>query len=279
MSLLENKISIAEDISLAISIWKNILLESYSEEIEYIYVKGSALKNWDSNIDYVPQISDIDIHIKVKNEEKSNLLHQTIDSSGKFGLEYRKRFENFIRNSNSKSFHLPRIQIVFINKISSSFPFVYSRLQDVQLLFGNPHFPSEISYEKFRQIDLSALINLKSTLDMVPIDLLDRSDPFEYYTLLRRITYIVSPAPVRLLTQLLKNENPYDIWKWNRTKIVQELKTLSLFHIAKFYEVYYLKAWDLYKNDFKNAELFVEVLISGWQLLNQVYNKALELPR
>ena len=33
-----------------------------SQEIRGIYLKGSAQKEWDSPVDYVPEISDVDIH-------------------------------------------------------------------------------------------------------------------------------------------------------------------------------------------------------------------------
>lgn len=42
------------DISIAVNIWKDIILDYFLEEIEYLYAKGSALKPWESNIDYVP---------------------------------------------------------------------------------------------------------------------------------------------------------------------------------------------------------------------------------
>lgn len=166
---------------------------------------------------------------------------------------------------------------MFVNKITTAIDhFVYPRLQDVKVLYGKPVFPKELSAEKIRKIDSLTLKNLKSILNKVPFDLLDRSDPFEYYNLLRRMTYIVSPSPIRLLTQLLITENPYDIWNWNRTTIVRKLRTLSLINIATSYEAYYLKSWDLYTTIFKNVEKFIEVLTLGWKLLDQVYARALE---
>ena len=35
-----------------------------NEAVHGIYMKGSGLKEWDTPIDYVPEISDVDIHIQ-----------------------------------------------------------------------------------------------------------------------------------------------------------------------------------------------------------------------
>jgi len=41
-----------------------VLLEEIPDpDIVGIYCKGSVLKDWDSPLDYVPELSDVDIHI------------------------------------------------------------------------------------------------------------------------------------------------------------------------------------------------------------------------
>ena len=277
MSLLDKKDIIRKDTTIAIDIWKELLLEKFPTEIEYFYAKGSALKPWDSIIDYVPQISDIDIQVKVIESNSSLLLHPSLDISVNINSEYRKRFEKVNNDQNRISYHLPRIQLILINKIVKNLEsFVYPRIQDVHILKGKPKFPVQLSYDKIRTIDFANLTNLKETLEIIPLSLLDRTDPFEYYNLLRRMNYIISPSPVRLLTQLLRNENPYDIWTWNRTKIVLMLKYLSLTTIADLYESYYLIAWELYESTFKNIETFLSLIQIGWTFLNNVYLKSLE---
>ena len=87
--------SIKEDVQIAIKIWKELLLEQFSDDIEYMYVKGSAVKGWSSIIDYVPQISDIDIHVKVKDEQNSELVHPSLETALRVGPEYEKRFIKF----------------------------------------------------------------------------------------------------------------------------------------------------------------------------------------
>ena len=56
---------IRTDIYHSLSIWKDLLINEFEEKIEFIYAKGSAVKPWDSPLDYVPILSDLDIHIKL----------------------------------------------------------------------------------------------------------------------------------------------------------------------------------------------------------------------
>ena len=267
-----------EDIYIAINIWSNLLIEMFQEEIEYIYAKGSAIKTWETKIDYVPQISDIDIHVKVKEHVSGLLNNPDLKTSIALSTEYRKRFKKYNIDQKRTPFHLPRIQLVILNKlVEKKFTFVHSRLQDVRVLFGNPIFPQELDHESIRQLDKSELLKLHTPLKKIPTDMLDRSDQFEYYTALRRITYVISPSPVRLLTQLLRDKNPYDIWTWNRTTILQQLQSLSLHELATTYEQYYLMGWELFNSKFEDIEKFQNTISLGLQVLSLVYNNVLTL--
>ena len=267
-----------EDIEIAIKIWSNLLVEMFQGDIEYIYAKGSAIKSWETKIDYVPQISDIDIHVKLKNHNSGLLLNPSLKMSIALSKDYRKRFEQYNTDQKRKPFHLPRIQLVILNKlVEKKFTFVHSRLQDVRVLFGTPIFTQELDHESIRQLDKLELLKLNEPLKRIPIDMLDRADHFEYYTALRRITYVISPSPVRLLTQLLRDKNPYDIWTWNRTTILQQLQSLSLHELATTYEQYYLMGWELFNSKFEDIEKFQNTISLGLQVLSLVYNNVLTL--
>ncbi|MHA2065893.1 MAG: hypothetical protein ACXABY_16100, partial [Candidatus Thorarchaeota archaeon] len=49
------------DIRMCLQAWIEILHDELGERIDYVYSKGSSMKNWDSPIDYVPVLSDVDI--------------------------------------------------------------------------------------------------------------------------------------------------------------------------------------------------------------------------
>ena len=270
--------SLQLEINVALDIWKNMLLEKFLAELEYIYAKGSSIKQWNSKIDYVPQISDVDIHVKVRDGVQCDLLKPSMELSRQIGSDYEKRFKKFFENQSIHFTHLPRIQLVLINKIKDTEREIfYQRPQDVKIIYGNPIFAIGEQGKKVRKQDRMALESLEKTLEKIPLDLLDRSDYLEYYAVLRRINYVVSPSPIRLLTQLLITENPYDIWAWNRTIIVKELKKLSLTNLAVVYEQYYTLAWDLFEQDFQNTALFLKLIATGLEVLELVNKEYLAL--
>ena len=40
----------------------HLVTDNFGNELKYAYTKGSGIKPWDTPIDYVPILSDIDIH-------------------------------------------------------------------------------------------------------------------------------------------------------------------------------------------------------------------------
>lgn len=266
------------DIDIAIVTWKNLLIKYSQHEIEYIYVKGSSVKTWDSNIDYVPQLSDIDIHIKVKDDKTSSLMNPTVEQSLLFSREFEENFKNTCINLKHQFIHIPRIQIVIINKISKKLEqFTFSREEDVLLILGKIENNIQDEFEIIRKKDKTQLLILPETLNKISSNLLDRSDPFELYILLRRICFIVSPTPVRLLTQLLTKTNPYDIWTWNKTRIVKELEMISLSSIAHHYKQYYESGWDLFKTGFSDTDKFRKIILLAYTILKEVYEIFLKI--
>lgn len=263
-----------EDVTIALDIWKDLLLEFFQDDIEYIYAKGSSTKPWESKIDYVPQISDVDIHVKLFNTNSNSLLHPSLEISLSLITEYQKRFLLHNKSLNRIYIHLPRVQLVILNKITADLiNFTYPRTQDVKILYGNPIFPQEVEYDLVRNRDRQELLKLQDTLRIIPEALRDRSDKYELYIVLRRMNFLVSPTPVRLLTQLLVDDNPYDIWIWNRTTITGKLKELNFHSIANNYEQYYLLGKELFNEDFNNTEKFLSLISTGLKVLELVYNE------
>ena len=66
------KSQLKEEIESSLTIWGDLLERFFGDNLAYVYAKGSAIKKWDSSIDYVPVISDIDIHYGV--HDKKNYL-------------------------------------------------------------------------------------------------------------------------------------------------------------------------------------------------------------
>ncbi|MHA2251284.1 MAG: hypothetical protein ACXAD7_13055 [Candidatus Kariarchaeaceae archaeon] len=258
-----------KDVETSLKIWSQVLIDYFDHQIELVYVKGSAIKEWNGFIDYVPILSDIDIHIKIKqNEEKTiNKLDYTIALD--ISSEYERRFKD------QCLCHIPRTQIIFINQLQEQIEYIPPHKESVRILldrcisldneFLNSR-SSKYSKEFIREVDHKRLEEEQEFLQKVPFSIMDRSG-IDHWTTIRRICWRVSPAPVRLLTQL--SDNVSNLWMMNRTQIMGELRTRGLDSIANSYYNYYLDGWKLFFSDFSNTKYYLGCIRNGLDVLRQ----------
>lgn len=113
------------DIIRALDIWKEILREHGS--VKYAYVHGSALKQWESDIDYVPFISDVDLHIY----PEKNIIFDD-DISWEVPIIYEDGFVE------EPYLHLPRINIKNIKKLIKIKDMIFFEYEHRMNLVGQP---------------------------------------------------------------------------------------------------------------------------------------------
>ncbi|MCK4485057.1 MAG: hypothetical protein KAU89_09540, partial [Candidatus Thorarchaeota archaeon] len=119
-----------DDVHLCIRIWSDLLGSFYGDSLVCAYSKGSGVKPWDGEIDYVPLISDVDIHVHLKPE-----VPITTDDINAFGLamktsaEYEERF----LEASPERLHIPRTQITFVRMLEDMTNYVAPRASDVQM--------------------------------------------------------------------------------------------------------------------------------------------------
>lgn len=251
-----------KDIDNSLDVWKNLLLREFDEKIKFIYAKGSAVKPWNSPLDYVPILSDLDIHIKLIKNTK--IFQNILDPIGK-SLEISKRYEQIFTNKFPRSLHLPRTQLVTINKLLELAEYVPPRLNDVRIIYGEPVIPSKPEPRRIREMDYNGLIKIKETLEKAPMSLIDRSG-LDYWVIIRRINWQVSPTPFRLLTQV-SNIAPIEIWSWNRSKIITELENHGFEEIVGHYKQFYLTGWEAFLAQHHNNQAFRQIIYHGYKVL------------
>ena len=78
-----------------------------------IYSKGSAVKTWDSPIDYVAEISDLDIHVRIIDPFAENNPLSEIDGS----LAFQRIMESRFLQARPHPVHFPRPRVLFLNYI------------------------------------------------------------------------------------------------------------------------------------------------------------------
>ena len=254
---------IRTEVDHSLNIWKNLLINEFKENVEFIYAKGSAIKPWDSPLDYVPILSDVDIHIKLVDEFK--IFQNGLDSITK-SLEISGSYEGHFKEKYPKSLHLPRIQLVTINHLKTLPEYVPPRLNDVRIVYGEPYISTILKPSRIREIDYNHLIEIKETLNNLPMSLIDRSG-LDNWVLIRRINWQVSPTPIRLLTQIIDTA-PLEIWSWNRTKIVAELKDQGFEELIQNYKQFYLKGWEAFLAQHQNNQTLREIIFHGFKVLH-----------
>jgi hypothetical protein len=247
-----------KDVKACLNIWKEILLENFSDKIEVIYSKGSASKPWETAIDYVPILSDVDIHVRFANDDQNTPLNRLpMDRA----LELSKAYETRFLSSQEEYLHLPRVQINDLTRLSQDPSFLLPQVEDVVLLYGWYDPPVAISDEIIRGYDKKNLLRDTEFIKKLPVSAFDRTG-LDYWSLLRRINWRISPAPVRLLTQLILI-TPCEIWSWNRTKIINELIKQDLNSLATSYQEYYIVGWKLFLSEFSKSEFYREIFKLG----------------
>jgi len=249
------------DIEASLKAWTAVLKEDLGPRIEYAYAKGSALKKWESPIDYVPTISDLDIHIMLADDDT---LFSGSAKSFEESMYLSKRYEDEYVRQHPDHLHIPRSQIMTINRLSSIVEYVPPRLQDIRALMGKIPEPLLKADDDVRRIDRANLMNYQEYIEALPQRLFDRTG-LDYWFIIREMCWRVSPAPVRLLTQI--TEDPLNVWSWNRTMTLKKLQSNKYTEIAEHYQNFYLQGWDLFLSDFMSSEAYRNCISAGYYTL------------
>ena len=250
-----------EDINHCLDVWTQ-LLRATCPDLEYLYAKGSALKPWQSLIDYVPMISDVDLHLKLPSgRDLFDGTSQAVTTAADLATQYTTIFTE----SHPDHYHLPRPQLMVLTPERLQ-DFVPPLAKQITMLHGEPKLGNLPAPEVIRQVDRQHLQEDAAYMSRLPEMLVDRVG-IEFWTIIRRLTYRVSPAPVRLLSQ--SSPDPAELWTWNRSRILEELQQQGFDAVAEPYFQFYKTGWQVYLDDFMDQELMLDMIIQGYQVITQ----------
>ena len=260
-----------DDTRVAMEVWAEILPQFFGSRLEYVYVKGSALKPWDSHIDYVPTISDVDIHLGLKDDQP--LFGNTPNDFDTAVSLSRQCEEEFLRRR-PDHLHVPRMQVIETRFLLQSEKYTPPRPEDIKILYGEPHLQELPSPDIIRAGDLERIFDEKEFVDDLPRRILDRTG-LDWWAIIRTMCWRVSPSPVRILTQ--SHPDPIEVWSWNRTTIHRELLKEGYDTIASCYHGFYQSGWNLFLSEFKGLSEFRIVANNGYYVLHECLKEALEI--
>ncbi|SMB86161.1 hypothetical protein [Deinococcus hopiensis] len=212
-----------------------------------LYFKGSASKAWRSPSDYVPELSDLDLHIWFHHEADVQRWAST-----EVALRFVERTEAGYLRRVPAPLHWPRPQVMVLNKLLAQEGFARS---SVTVLHGEP-YPGAVPDPK---VDQQTLLRVYTEAQTQGLNFLDKPGPYGWAAL-RAIHFRLSPTPSRLLSALGAGE-----WAWQqpRSVLLEELRSRGLEDVAELFERYYRLAWAGYATQWKDGQVLRETTSAG----------------
>ncbi len=208
-----------------------------NDEIRAIYLKGSAKKQWDTPIDYVPEASDLDVHVWFHDDEWESSLFSDLDQA----IAVQRDIEGRYRRKCPQPIHTPRPQIMIVNDLLRKPGYMHSPPDSVRVLFGEDCPAADYSaVDEIKQHKCQDLLNFADIIDRYPYRVFDRPDKY-LAELLRDLSYRVSPVGPIVLH--LAGIDPMTVWSMNRTRVTRALEDIGECDLAESYVGYFLARW------------------------------------
>ncbi len=237
------------------------------DEIRGMYLTGSTVKPWDSPLDYVPEVSDVDIHVSFRDD---GAWRQHLDTVPR-ALEVQAAIEACFEKRCPRALHRPRPQLLVMNKlIAEREGFGYAPLSTVVALHGEAYPKDDYSDpDTIRRHNAADLVERAEFVQRVPLLAIDRLWTHAR-DLLSQLTWRISPVgPLALHLSGLDTQH---VWTLNRTRVTAALRDLALHDLADAYSAFYLSGWDYFLSGFTNSSACRTAVLAGTQVLTQGAN-------
>lgn len=224
-----------------------LLAEAPDGSVAGIYVKGSSIRSWESRIDYVPELSDVDIHVRLASDAGP------VVRSFPFALDVAEAALKRFRTRHPSPEHTPRPQLFFLDDIERLPGYLPSPPGGVRTLDGVEYRGATRSqYEDCRDSDRERFAaDAGFVLRDLAGKVIDRPGAL-LWRVVSTLTFRVAPAGPRLLTQL--GVAPWDAWTMNRTSVVRELAARGHENLASHYAGFYVAGWAGFRSGFLDSD-------------------------
>jgi hypothetical protein len=253
-----------KEISFMIYAYINAVMKHIPEkEIKGIYFKGSAQKKWDSPLDYVPELSDFDMHLLFNDD---NAVDRYLGNPTQ-AMDILADAEDLFSQQVEKPLHIPRPQLMILNLLMKWKTYMSSPVNAVSVLYGRPYPLSDYSdTDRFREFDKGHLLEQEEYLDKFPLRIIDK--PLQYLTgPMRDMAWRVSPVGPRVL--ILLGHEPEAAWSLNRTSAVSYFTEAGEQKLAEDYARFYLSGWDYFLSGYSDYMAAKDSLSAGLNVLSR----------
>lgn len=241
-----------------------VLLEEIPEsDLEGIYFKGSAQKDWDSPLDYVPELSDVDIHLLFADDAA---IGRHLGSIPRV-THIQSRVEERYFSKKEKPLHVPRPQIIVLNQLLREEDYVPTPEGAVSVLYGKEYPKADYTdQDRIRFIDCRRVLEEEKFLSELPSRIIDKPSRYIWDSL-RALVWHISPVAPRVLHMLgLPTKKA---WSINRTEAVSHLKEKGEDQLAQHYSQFYLHGWRYFLSKYSDTDAGRSTQISGVNALRQ----------
>lgn len=211
-----------------------------------VYLKGSSVRPWESRIDYAPEVSDVDVHIRVRAAARS------VTGTTDFAVHMARSIEEVFDERFPERVHTPRPQIFFLDDIEGLAGYLPSPDGAVVVLHGEAYTPGSPAAYRASAADDRArfLADAHFVANDLAGKVIDRPGRLAWQVV-STLTWRVAPTGPRLLNAL--GRDPHEVWGMNRTAIVGALRDDGAEAAAKAFADFYLAAWDGFESGFRTS--------------------------
>jgi len=232
--------TLRDEVDAMIEAFSEVLLAAIPiEELSGIYVKGSCCKAWDSPIDYVPEVSDIDVHVLFSDDSYIAPRLESLDAA----LAIQQQVEEHYLARVKEPIHLPRPQLCVMNHIMQDPLYVHSPYATIKTLWGEDYPRATYDEDKEREKGRKRILDNAKFLDELPQWAIDKPGKYNF-TVMRGLTWRISPTAPRVLQ--LFGMTTAEAWSLNRTGLVRALEDKQQATLAAAYTDFYLYAWEYF---------------------------------
>ena len=162
----------AEVRCLAACVRDQLLARIARKEIRGVYLKGSSVKAWESPLDYVPEISDVDIHVWFRDDNKWRPHLDRVPQALAIQAGLEACFEERI----PQPIHHPRLQLIVLNTLITGLEgFVHAPRSTVMVLHGEAYPEADHSDpEAIRRFDSADLVEKAAWVEQMPLHIIDK---------------------------------------------------------------------------------------------------------
>ena len=232
-------------------------------EVAGVYFKGSAQKEWDSALDYVPELSDVDVHLLFDDDEAAEKYLGSVEQA----LELQAAAEATYFAKVPRPVHVPRPQLLVLNNVVDAEEFVQTPPEAITVVYGRDYPEgAPLEPEKVNALDAKRLSGEAEYVARFPTRVIDK--PAKYlWEALRGMVWRVSPAGPRVLSLL---GVPFaEAWTANRTKVVALLRDLGEDVLAARYSQFYLSGWDYFLSAYGDHEAGRRAVLAGVDVIRR----------